>query len=336
MLIRSNFLLVHPEQWKKSYTRRMDVALPAVSDSIGEALHFLRMSGTFYCRSEFSAPWALAIPSIENSLMLHIVTSGRCVLEVEGTPPCPLQPGDLTLVPHGQGHVVASAPGLAASKLFEIPREAVSERYEILRLGGGGERAGMICGLFQFEDPAARQLVAVLPKVINVDTWAAPQAEWIQSTLRMITAEAREMSPGGETMITRLADILVIHAIRFWLTNSASAQAGWLRALHNPQIGPVIGKIHRQPARSWTLESLAAEAAMSRSAFAGRFTELVGESPMHYVTRWRMNAARSRLAETGQTVAEVANSFGYESEAAFHRAFKRHLGISPGAVKRSR
>jgi AraC-like DNA-binding protein len=152
----------------------------------------------------------------------------------------------------------------------------------------------------------------------------------------MIVAESKEMNPGGETVITRLADILVVHAIRFWITHSTSTQTGWLGALHDRQIGPVISKIHRCPARRWTLESLASEASMSRSAFAARFTELVGESAMRYVTRWQMNAARSRLAESGQTVAEVAHSFGYESEAAFNRAFKRHLGISPGAAKRAR
>jgi AraC-like DNA-binding protein len=152
----------------------------------------------------------------------------------------------------------------------------------------------------------------------------------------MIATEAREMNPGGETVITRLADILVIHAIRFWITHSNSAQTGWLGALRDRQIGPVVAKIHRRPAHRWTLESLAAEASMSRSAFAMRFTELVGESAMQYVTRWRMNTARSRLAESDVTVAQLANAFGYESEAAFSRAFKRHLGVSPGTAKRAR
>jgi AraC-like DNA-binding protein len=314
----------------------MEIALPPVSDPVGEALHFLRMSGTFYCRSEFSAPWALAFPPMQNCLMLHVVTSGRCVLETEATPHRWIQAGELTLVPHGQGHVVASAAGLAASQLFEIPREQVSERYETLRLGGDGERTTMICGLFQFDDRAAQQLVALLPDAITVDAWATPQTEWIQSTLRMIAAEAKEMSPGGETVITRLADILVVHAIRHWIVHCTPTQTGWLGALRDRQIGPVISKVHRHPTRRWTLELLAAEASMSRSAFAARFTELVGESAMHYVTRWQMNAARLHLVESDQTVAEIAHSFGYESEAAFNRAFKRHLGISPGAAKRAR
>jgi AraC-like DNA-binding protein len=311
----------------------MEIALPPVADPLGEALHFLRMSGTFYCRSEFTAPWAVEAPPMSNSLMLHVVTSGRCVLEVDDTR-CWLQPGDLAIVPHGEGHVVASEIGLPSAKLFETPRQQLSERYETLTLGGGGERSTMICALMQFDDPAARQLIDVLPKVITVDTWGAPQADWIGSTLRMIAAEAKAMNPGGEAVITRLADILVVHAIRFWIARNEGAQAGWLGALRDPQIGPIVAKIHRRPAHSWTLESLAAEAAMSRSAFAARFTELVGESAMQYVTRWKMNAARARLLESHTTVSEIALEFGYESEAAFSRAFKRHLGISPGAAKR--
>lgn len=312
----------------------MEITLPPVSDPVGEALHFLRMSGTFYCRSEFSEPWALALPPMKNCLILHVVTRGRSVLEIDGTSHGLIEPGTLTLVPHGRGHVIGSAPGLAASKLFEIPRKLLSERYETITLGGDGERTTMICGVFQFDDPAAQQLITLLPDVITVSTGATPQAQWIQSTLQMMAAEALEMNAGGETVITRLADILVVHAIRHWLTHSNTNRTGWLTALRDRQIGPIISKVHRGPTRRWTLESLAAEASMSRSAFAARFTEVVGESAMRYVTRWQMNAARVQLAESDVTVAEVAHLFGYESEAAFNRAFRRHLGISPGAAKR--
>src|SRR6266404_5418427 len=146
------------------------------------------MSGTFYCRSEFRAPWALALPPMQNCLMLHVVTSGRCFLQVNGSADRVLQPGDLTLVPHGEGHLLTSNPGWPASNLFEIDRQQVSERYETQRLGGDGEMTTMICAVFQFDDPAAKQLITFLPEVISVDSWAAPQSDWIQSTLRMIAA----------------------------------------------------------------------------------------------------------------------------------------------------
>lgn len=313
----------------------MDIVLPPVADPVGEALHFLRMSGTFYCRSEFTAPWALNLPPMNRSLMLHVVTSGRCWLEVEGAPGRLLQAGDLALVTQGKGHQMASEPGLAGSRLFDLPRQQVSERYESLQLGGGGAPTTVICGLFQFDHPAAHHLVRLLPGLITVESSSSPHMDWIQSTLHVMAAEARELRPGGETVITRLADILVIHAIRSWITQDPTAQTGWLGALRDGQIGGVISRIHREPERAWTLELLAAEAAMSRSAFAARFTALVGEPAMQYVTRWRMLTALTWLREGDEPVGDLSRRLGYESEAAFSRAFKRYIGVSPSAARRN-
>jgi AraC-like DNA-binding protein len=311
----------------------MDTFRPV--DPLGEALHFLRMSGTLYCRSDFTAPWALALPPMKDCLMFHVVTAGRCGLEVEGAERRLLQPGDLALVPHGQGHVLASEPGVPPAKLLDLPRERVSQRYELLRHGGGGAPTTLICGAVRFDHPAAHRLVGLLPKIITVEPSGSPRTEWIQSTLRFMAAEASELRPGGETVITRLADILVIEAIRAWLAHDAAARTGWLGALQDRQIGRAISLIHRDHARPWTVASLAAEVAMSRSAFAARFTELVGEPAMHYLARWRMNVALSMLREGDAGLAEMATRLGYRSEAAFSRAFKRYIGIPPGAVRRN-
>jgi len=304
-------------------------------DPLGEALHFLRMSGTFYCRSEFTAPWGLALPAMKGCLMFHFLTSGRCWLEVEGAEQRLLQPGDLALVPHGEGHRLASEPGFAALKLFDLPREQVSERYEILRLGGGGAATSLVCGAVRFDHPAAHHLVKLLPRMISVEASSSPHMDWIQSTLRFMAAEAKALRPGGETVITRLADILVIQAIRSWIDQDPAAQTGWLGALQDKQIGRAISCIHRDPARAWTVALLAAEVAMSRSAFAARFTELVGEPAMHYVARWRMHVALTWLKEDDARLADLAGRLGYQSEAAFSRAFKRFIGVSPGAARRN-
>jgi AraC-like DNA-binding protein len=304
-------------------------------DPLGEALHFLHMSGVFYTRSEFTAPWALDLPPFPDCLMFHAVTSGRSWLEVEGAAPQLLQPGDLALVPHGAGHRLSSEPGVPAAKLFDLPREQISERYEILRHGQGGDPATLICGTVRFDHPAAHQLVRMLPKLIRIEAYQSPHMEWIQSTLRLMAAEARELRPGGETIITRLADILIIQAIRTWMAEDPSAKTGWLGALHDKQIGYSIVLIQRDPAREWTVASLAEEVAMSRSAFAARFKELVGESPMQYITRWRMNVALTWLKEEPVSLGELANRLGYRSEAAFSRAFKRFIGVSPGSARRN-
>ena len=157
----------------------------------------------------------------------------------------------------------------------------------------------------------------------------------MQTTWRLMAAEARDLRPGGETVITRLADILLIQAIRSWIAQDPAAQTGWLGALQDKQIGRAIALVHREPGQAWTVASLAGEVAMSRSAFAARFTELVGEPAMHYVARWRMQVALTWLTDDDAPLADLANRLGYQSEAAFSRAFKRFIGVSPGAVRRN-
>ena len=305
------------------------------NDPLGEALHFLRMDGAFYCRSELTAPWGLTLPPMPGYLWFHVVTSGRAWLEAGAAEPRPLQPGELALVPHGAGHALRSEPGAPAPGILELEREQVSDRYEILRYGEGGAPTSLVCGAVRFDDPAAANLVALLPETIHVDASTSLQSDWLQSTLRLMAAEARELRPGGEAVITRLADILVVQAIRSWLESDQAARRGWLGALQDPQIGRAISLVHRDPARAWTVASLAREVAMSRSAFAARFTELVGEPAMQYVTRWRMQVALSSLRDERAGVGEVARRLGYRSEAAFARAFKRVTGTPPGAVRRA-
>jgi len=237
-------------------------------------------------------------------------------------------------VPHGEGHRLQSEPGVPAAKLFDAPRELVSDRYEILWLGGGGPATTVVCGVVRFDHPAAHHLTRLLPRLITVDAWSSPELEWIQSTLRYMAIEAREPRAGGETVITRLADILVIQVIRSWIARDPSAQRGWLGALRDKQIGRAMALVHRDPGGDWTLASLATSVGMSRSAFAARFTQLVGEPAMRYVARWKMQAAHMWLQEDDAALSELASRLGYESEAAFSRAFKRLIGVSPGAVRR--
>jgi AraC-like DNA-binding protein len=302
----------------------MDVPT-APPDPLGQALHHLRMSGAFYCHSELTEPWGLTLPELPGHMWLHAVAEG--VLQLGGRR---LMRGDVALVTHGDGHVLRSEPGAEAPDILSLEREHVSELYETLRYGGGGgggARTRLLCGAIRFEHPAARNLIGALPAVIQLD--AAP----LQTTLSMLAAETREPQPGGEAIITRLADVLVIQAIRGWIAADPAAQTGWLGALRDPHLGQALALIHGDPAREWTVAALAAELAMSRSAFAARFSELVGVPAMQYVTDWRMQLARTRLHD-GASVGEVAAELGYRSEAAFSRAFKRVMGMPPGAARR--
>lgn len=307
---------------------------PAPADPLGEALHHLRMSGAFYCRTELTAPWGLTLPPLPGYLWFHIVTAGALRLDGDDGV-VELGPGDLALVTHGAGHVLRSEPGTPAPGVLELERQEVSDRYEILRHGGGGAPTRLMCGAVRFDHPAARHLVTSLPALIRIEALGGVETERMQGTLGLIAAETARPRPGGEAVITRLADVLVIQAIRAWIETDPGARAGWLGAMRDPQIGPALAAIHADPARAWTLASLAREVAMSRSAFAARFTELVGEPAMQYVTRLRMQLAVNALRDEGATVGELAERLGYRSQAAFARAFKREVGAAPGAIKRS-
>lgn len=305
------------------------------SDSLGEILHLLRLTGMLYCRSDLTAPWAVDVPALEGLMTFGVVTAGSCWLEFPGEPPRLLRQGELTLIPHGAPHRFSSAPGVRAAPLFDIPVEKISDRYEIMHYGGGGELTQVTYGVMRFDHAAAQPLVALLPKILQIGSWDDDAGIWMQSTLRLIAREGAALRPGGETVMTRLADILVIQAIRAWLDSSPEARTGWLAALRDDKIGRAIAALHRTPGRAWTLAALAGEAGMSRSAFSARFTALVGESAMHYLARWRLQLARMALRDGPHSPALLARRSGYRSEAAFSRAFKRLFGVAPGSVRRA-
>lgn len=300
-------------------------------------LHAIRMRSTFYCQAELGEPWSLAMPAIADSVSFHVVTTGSCWLRLSGKPPLELRAGDLALVPHGLGHDLVSEPQAGeAPRVDLLPQRYVTERYSVLRHGGPGRTAQLICGVVTFDDPAARQLMRALPAVLHVGGDTELAASSIRDTLRLMASELARPQPGGEAVATRLADILVVQAIRTWLVRERATTTGWLDALRDDRIGRVLEAVHADPGREWTLDRLARLAAMSRSSFSARFTALVGEPPVGYLTRWRMAIAESRLREEDVTAAQLSGELGYRSEAAFHRAFSRTIGRTPGAVRAQR
>lgn len=305
-------------------------------DPLGQALHLLRMEGMFYCHSELTAPWAVEMPVMPGFAMFHVVVQGVGRVETPQGASCVLGPGGFALVPRGEGHVICDAPGQRAARLFDLEREELTERYERLSYGGDGAPTTMICGALSFQHPMARRMLESMPSLLHVDTWEGPEAGWVDSALAMMEHEARTQRPGGDALLTRLADIFVIQALRRWLDHDPRARTGWLGACQDPQVGVALARIHEAPEQDWTVATLAREASMSRSAFAERFRERVGATPSKYLTRWRMELAWERLRATPEvTIAEVADALGYRSEAAFGRAFKRCLGVSPGQARRA-
>lgn len=310
----------------------MDAEIPwEPVDPLGGVLRDLRMRGTFYCRAEGTAPWGVEMPALEGCMSFHVVTAGSCLLEVDGEVHA-LAAGDLALVPHGRGHLLRSGPGAPiAGRADLLPQDMLEPHYAVLRIDGGGAPAGLVCGVLEPERPGPAHLLDLLPPVLVVEAGDAARGGWLPVLLGMITDEVRHDRPGAEAVVTRLADVVVIQAIRGWL-DAGGTGPGWLRALRDPQIGRAVALVHRDPGAPWTLDRLARETRMSRSAFAARFTELAGEPALRYVTRWRMHVATAELVR-GARVGELAGRLGYESEAAFSRAYRRVTGLPPVAAR---
>ena len=301
------------------------VTVPAVAD----ALRHITISGVFYCPSYLREPWGGTVPPIPGCVWFHAVTSGRCELLV-GEDRRQLQSGDLALVPHGTGHRIQAGDPTEYPLIPELPHEEQSDNYAVLRYGADGPLTELVCGGLRLEHPSARRLLDGLPPVVHVRTI---RRTVLGATLDLLAEEIAARGVGSEAVISRLCDILVIQAIRHWMSGSQAAGTPWLRAMGDPQIGPALAALHAAPAMPWTVEALASRAAMSRSAFAARFRELLRQPVMSYLTEVRMQLAVDLLHRSERTVAEVATAVGYESDASFSRVFKRHLGTTPRQVR---
>ncbi len=305
-----------------------------IGDPLGEILHLLKLTGTFYCQSRMSAPWGVSIPGFPEILSFAVITHGRCFMRVGEDVPFEVEKGDLVLMTNGAPVGFSSSKDTPLLKLEELPIRKVTELYETLEHGGGGAETGIMYGLVRIDHAASGMLMALLPDVLKIDPWEEDAGSWLQATLQFIAREARELRPGGETVITRLADVVVIEAIRRWLNSAPDANRGWLKAARDQQIGRTIVSIHRAPAANWTVESLAQVAGMSRSAFSARFTELVGVPAIQYLATWRMHLARERLIATDQPISQIVAEIGYLSEPSFNKAFKRVFKVPPGKIRR--
>lgn len=312
-------------------TPSVETTLPPTEDPLADPLRLLRLTGVLHCRAELSAPWGLGLPRMPACMAVHIVNSGVAFLDVAGQPSLEVQTGSMVMLPHGTAHELRSAPEAQVTPLTEIPIELVAGRYERMNFGGGGELTRVsYCGV-RYDPVAGRRLTEAMPLVVHLQG-GSPQDAWLQDTARFMAREADSLQPGSEAIITRLTDIVVVQAIRAWLA-TASEERGWLAALKDRQIGRALAAIHGDAAQDWTVELLAREVGMSRSAFAARFRQLVGDSAKHYLTEWRMQLARNDLLTTGQSLLVLAERYGYQSEAAFSRAFKRVFGVSPSRAR---
>jgi AraC family transcriptional regulator, alkane utilization regulator len=305
------------------------------TDVLTDVLETVRVGAACYGRVEAAAPWGIGVDADEEDAKFHVVLSGDCWLDVEGQETIHLSGGDLVAVPHGHAHTLRDVPGSPIRPLAELITAPTGKCQSSIITGGEGATATLVTGSFHFEDRRNNPLLSVLPPVIVLPGEMSRNVHWLEPTLKFIACEAASGRPGAQTVVSRLADVLFIQIVRGYLATLPPGASGWLGALGDSQIGAALGLIHQSPELDWTVQSLAARVAMSRSAFASRFARLVGEPPLAYVTRWRMQKAAGLLRQSSATLAEIAERVGYDSEAAFSKAFKRAVGSAPGAYRRA-
>ncbi len=302
-------------------------------DVLADVLNSMRLSGEIFCRSELTAPWGLRMPALDGAVF-HVVDRGNAWLKVaDDTDLIPLAGGDLIVFPQSCSHAILDSPSSSLIGIEQLVELRGEDSYT-LSYGGGGPPTTLICGVFKVQDGGEHTLFSLLPPLIHIKGEQGRAVEWLETTLRFMSAEAGSTSPGAKTIVGHLTEILFIQAVRSWINSHPDSVKGWLTALNDQQIGEALGHIHGKPDQPWTVESMGAEVGMSRSSFAAKFSELVGDPPLQYLTRWRMQLASSWLLDSDLNLSEIAERIGYQSEDPFKRAFKKHTGTPPGAYRR--
>lgn len=303
-------------------------------DELSDVLQGVRFRRAIFCRSDLTAPWGFSVLG-RDFATFHLVTRGKCCVDVDGVDGRVwLSAGDLVILPLGNAHVVRDSPSSAATRLEELIAESSTKDHGTVRSGGGGKPATLVCGGFHFDDRRTNPVLAGLPPVIHLRGQTRGVETWLGMAITFLAKEADAGRPGADTVVTRLADIVFIEAIRTYFAAPDVKKLRLAVALRDTRIGTALAAIHRQPEEDWGVATLAKHVGMSRTALATRFRELVGESPYSYLTRCRMNKAVNLLLSSNATIAQIAQRAGYGSEAGFGRAFKRYLGISPAAHRR--
>lgn len=298
------------------------------SDVLADVLNTFKLRGRIFCVSELSAPWSLNLAAGEFA-HFHVIERGGAWIKLKGAGKAiPLAAGDLVIIPHGKGHTISDSPQTRPVPMKSLIRSG-SPACTLVRHGGGGAETLMTCGSFLFEPASGNPLLALLPPLLHIRGSRGRMAAWLEATLKMLADEARHPRHGSEMVLSRLIDVVFVQALREWIEDLPPDQGGWLGALRDRQIGAALSLMHREPARAWSVAELAKEVSMSRSPFAAKFTALVGEPPLTYLTRWRMHVAAELLSDGEHGIKEVATRVGYEAETAFSKAFKRVKGMAP-------
>lgn len=318
------------------------------ADPLSDVLHAVKLTGALFFLVDASFPWGVAVPNARafSSIILpraqhvvsyHIILKGAGWADVPGRASTWFEAGDIIVFPHGDAYAMLSQPGQPP----EFDAEATVDWFRgmaggrlpfVTREGGGGEpRCEFVCGFLGCDLLPFNPLLSTLPHLMRINRSRDGHEGLLSRLVDLTLAEARQPRAGGETIRLRLSELVFVEVMRRYLESLPAQETGWLSGLRDPAIGKVLIMLHERPAHPWTLNEIASRTGMSRAALAARFSRLVGHAPMQYLTLWRMQIAARLLADSAMKVAAVGREIGYESEAAFSRAFKKTVGVSPAA-----
>ncbi|MCC6947787.1 MAG: AraC family transcriptional regulator [Bradyrhizobiaceae bacterium] len=314
-------------------------------DALSEALNSVRMTGAIFFNAVCTAPWGFAVPALESVahrlspgterlVSYHLVTEGAGVVRFENEAAVPIAAGDIVIIPHGDPHLVTNGSPSRLVNSGESLGQYLAGTLSTMYVGGGGEVTHFVCGYFGCDRHADRLFLAGLPTMIKMNVRGDAAGAWLETSIRHLVADAESGRPGQSVLLSKMAEALFIETLRRYMEQLPPEQTGWLAGARDPVVGAALTLLHRTPCRHWTIADLAAEAGTSRSVLAERFQHFLGESPMTYLSRWRMQLAAKLLHGERRTVLQVAMDVGYESEAAFNRAFKREFGLPPAQYRK--
>jgi AraC-like DNA-binding protein len=317
-------------------------------DALSEILKSVHLEGAFYINAEFTAPWCVKtkfglsrvighMPGAEHVMFFHFLTEGSCRMRLaDGKEIYDLKEGDLIVLSQDDAHLIGSDLQLTPMEAYTTTPVNELPQNELLQIGDGGSgaRTRFVCGYLACNRSTGRSLLDSLPRAMHVSMGEGPAAVLMRELLKKGVSESAAAQPGGHSTLAKLSELMFVDAMRRYVESLPPDGQGWLAAVRDTQVGKALALLHAEPSYAWTVDELANKVALSRSALADRFSALLGEPPMQYLTRWRLALAARALRASGEAVGRIAERSGYESEAAFSRAFKREFGVPPAAWRK--
>jgi len=321
--------------------------LEVVIDALSDVLRVARLSGGAFLHAEFFEPWCMAariapdqcsayLGPASHIILYHYVVTGNLRVRLEGEDPFELAAGEVVLFPRNDPHLLGSDFDLPPTRAAEVIRPPRGGDLTKIRLGGDGACARVICGFLGCENADGNPVIGALPAALKLQVGESGAAEWIRSTFQFAADEVARGRAGSDAVLAKLSELLFVEAVRRYAETLPPEQSGWLAGLADPYVSRALSQLHTRVDHDWTVEALGREIGLSRSALAERFTRVIGVAPMQYLANWRMQVAAQSLRGTSMALIDIAEQVGYESEAAFSRAFKKAFGEPPATWRRRR